>query len=86
MIGLNGIRGDLQFSEKSKKEKVRSLSAVAKELSSYQMGCHLSHKPNGSPSSAKRFKLPRKVSTYSLLFFSEIISMEFFFFNIKSWP
>ncbi|RDX93621.1 hypothetical protein CR513_24085, partial [Mucuna pruriens] len=51
--GLNASRGDLEFSEKSKKEKVRSLSAVAKALS---MGCRVSH----SQKPTKKFKLPRK--------------------------
>ncbi|KAK7351754.1 hypothetical protein VNO77_11425 [Canavalia gladiata] len=54
--GLNAVK----FSEKSKKEKVRSLSAVAKALSSYQMGCHLSdsHKPNAT--ATNKVKLPTK--------------------------
>ncbi|XP_027353828.1 uncharacterized protein LOC113864389 isoform X2 [Abrus precatorius] len=57
--GFNAI----QFSEKSKKEKVRSLSAVAKALSSHQMRCRVSdsQKPNASAIAAtKKFKLPRK--------------------------
>ncbi|KAJ1375206.1 hypothetical protein SESBI_51263, partial [Sesbania bispinosa] len=62
--GFNGIHGDLQFSEKSKKEKVRSLSAVAKALSSsHKMGCNASDslKPKASSIiAAKRFKLPKK--------------------------
>ncbi|KAJ1382570.1 hypothetical protein SESBI_44128 [Sesbania bispinosa] len=60
--------GDLQLSEKSKKEKVRSLSAVGAALSSSQqhceMGCHVSEKQPHDPSStvvscAKRFKIPK---------------------------
>ncbi|KAG5147287.1 hypothetical protein JHK82_014168 [Glycine max] len=51
--GLNASLGDLEFSEKSKKEKVRSLSAVAKALS---MGCRVSH----SQKPTKKFKLPIK--------------------------
>lgn len=51
--GLNASRGDLEFSEKSKKEKVRSLSAVDEALS---MGCRVSH----SHKPTKKFKLPRK--------------------------
>ncbi|KAK7321805.1 hypothetical protein VNO77_32759 [Canavalia gladiata] len=58
------IRGDLQFSEKSKKEKVRSLSAVGRALSSCQMACHVSEQQPHHPSSTliattKRFKLPK---------------------------
>ncbi|KAL2346247.1 hypothetical protein Fmac_000247 [Flemingia macrophylla] len=49
--GFNAAR---QFSEKSKKEKVRSLSAVAKALS---MGCRVSQ----SPKPSNKFKLPRKL-------------------------
>ncbi|XP_020208127.1 uncharacterized protein LOC109793068 [Cajanus cajan] len=48
-----GLNASLQFSEKSKKEKVKSLSAVAKALS---MGCRVSH----SPKPANKFQLPRK--------------------------
>ncbi|CAJ1973219.1 unnamed protein product [Sphenostylis stenocarpa] len=48
-----GLNASSDCSEKSKKEKVRSLSAVAKALS---MGCRVSH----SPKPTKKFKLPRK--------------------------
>ncbi|QCE16686.1 uncharacterized protein LOC114195913 isoform X2 [Vigna unguiculata] len=48
-----GFNGSSEYSEKSKKEKVRSLSAVAKALS---MGCRVSH----SPKPTKKFKFPRK--------------------------
>ncbi|KAK7352249.1 hypothetical protein VNO80_17668 [Phaseolus coccineus] len=50
----SGLNASSEYSEKSKKEKVRSLSAVAKALS---MGCRVSH----SPKPTKKFKLPRKV-------------------------
>ncbi|KAF7817642.1 uncharacterized protein G2W53_031611 [Senna tora] len=72
--GLKGIGGDFEFSEKSKKGKVRSLSAVGRALSSHQaceMGCDVSEKvdalpPEQSPSSSiiptgKRFKISKKV-------------------------
>ncbi|KAK7409914.1 hypothetical protein VNO78_00314 [Psophocarpus tetragonolobus] len=51
--GFNASRAELHFTDKSKKEKVRSLSAVAKALS---MGCRVPH----SPKPTKKFKLPRK--------------------------
>ncbi|BAT77690.1 hypothetical protein LR48_Vigan09g031600 [Vigna angularis] len=49
----SGLNASSEYSEKSKKEKVRSLSAVAKALS---MGCCVSH----SPKPTKKFKFPRK--------------------------
>lgn len=79
MIGLDGIGGDFQFPEKSKKGKVRSLSAVGRALSScedYEMGCDVTEKvdalPAQSPSSSiiatsKRFKIPQKVHNYMLV-------------------
>ncbi|XP_004500942.1 uncharacterized protein [Cicer arietinum] len=59
-IGLKDIiGGDLvEIKDKSKKEKVKSLSAVSKALSTYQMACHDSHQPNAN---ANKFKLPTKV-------------------------
>ncbi|XP_057721548.1 uncharacterized protein LOC130935697 isoform X2 [Arachis stenosperma] len=69
-----GGGGDLKFSEKSKKGKVRSLSAVGKALSNCQMGCHVSEKEeqaqtltHDDPSSStttiiatsKKLKLPK---------------------------
>ncbi|RYR56883.1 hypothetical protein Ahy_A05g022611 [Arachis hypogaea] len=36
--------GDLKFSEKSKKGKVKSLSAIGKALSNCQIGYHVSEK------------------------------------------
>ncbi|TKY57633.1 hypothetical protein E2542_SST14683 [Spatholobus suberectus] len=61
LFGVFG-RGDLRFSEKSKKEKVRSLSAVGTASSSFQMGCHVSEQQTHDPSSTviattKRFKV-----------------------------
>ncbi|XP_061355831.1 uncharacterized protein LOC133300326 isoform X2 [Gastrolobium bilobum] len=61
------IRGDLQLSEKSKKEKVRSLSSVGRALTSsqhFEMGCHVSEKQALDPSSTiiasnKRFQIPK---------------------------
>ncbi|XP_027329660.1 uncharacterized protein LOC113846042 isoform X3 [Abrus precatorius] len=58
------IRGDIRFSEKSKKEKLRSLSAVGRALTTCQMACHVSEEQPRHPSSpvianAKRFKLPK---------------------------
>ncbi|KAK7310964.1 hypothetical protein RJT34_08782 [Clitoria ternatea] len=58
-------RPELQFSEKSKKEKVRSLSAVAKALSTYQMGCRVSPSQKPNATATKKFKLPRKFLTDS---------------------
>jgi len=62
-----GLNAGSEYSEKSKKEKVRSLSAVAKALS---MGCRVSH----SPKPTKKFKLPRKV-----LLLGPVLSYAFFF-------
>jgi len=62
-----GLNASSEYSEKSKKEKVRSLSAVAKALS---MGCRVSH----SPKPTKKFKLPRKV-----LLLVPVLVMRFFF-------
>ncbi|XP_027940372.1 uncharacterized protein LOC114194387 isoform X2 [Vigna unguiculata] len=59
-------RGDLRFTEKLKKEKVRSLSAVGTASSSFQMSCHLSQPQQQQQTrdsssaliaTAKRFKL-----------------------------
>lgn len=68
------IRADLKFSEKSKKEKVRSLSAVGRALSSCQMGCHVSekeeaHEPSSSGviATSKRFKVPKNVCYYVII-------------------
>ncbi|XP_014504623.1 uncharacterized protein LOC106764760 isoform X2 [Vigna radiata var. radiata] len=61
-------RGDLRFSEKLKKEKVRSLSAVGTASSSFQMSCHVSQQQQQQQTrdsssaliaTTKRFKLHR---------------------------
>ena len=62
---MNASRGDLEFSEKSKKEKVRSLSAVDEALS---MGCRVSH----SHKPTKKFNLPRKVPPLVLVLVSYV--------------
>ena len=79
---MNASLGDLEFSEKSKKEKVRSLSAVAKALS---MGCRVSH----SQKPTKKFKLPIKVPplvlvlvSYALFSIPGLCLRNVFFFNI----
>lgn len=80
-IGIDDIAGDFQFPEKSKKGKVRSLSAVARALSSncsqdYEMGCDLTEKVNALPAQSpspsiiatnRRFKIPKKVPNYTLV-------------------
>ncbi|KAI4316931.1 hypothetical protein L6164_024858 [Bauhinia variegata] len=68
LVGFKAIGGRFQFSEKSKKEKVRSLTAVGRALSNCPMGCNISEKVDGlssqAPSSrtiaSKRFKIPGK--------------------------
>ncbi|XP_047174974.1 uncharacterized protein LOC124842516 isoform X2 [Vigna umbellata] len=60
-------RGDLRFSEKLKKEKVRSLSAVGTASTSFQMSCHVSQQQQQQTrdsssaliATTKRFKLHR---------------------------
>ncbi|KAG2390545.1 uncharacterized protein HKW66_Vig0220490 [Vigna angularis] len=61
-------RGDLRFSEKLKKEKVRSLSAVGTASTSFQMSCHVSQQQQQQQTrdsssaliaTTKRFKLHR---------------------------
>ncbi|KAL2319077.1 hypothetical protein Fmac_032953 [Flemingia macrophylla] len=61
LLGVFG-RGELRFSEKSRKEKVRSLSSVGIASSSFQMSCHVSEQQTREPSSTaiaatKRFKV-----------------------------
>lgn len=64
--GSDGVGGDFVFSENSKKERLRRLSAVGKASSSYsdrEMGCDVSDREDElrSIGPSKRFKLPKKV-------------------------
>ncbi|KAF3446778.1 hypothetical protein FNV43_RR11958 [Rhamnella rubrinervis] len=63
--GSDGVGGDFVFSENSKKEKLRRLSAVGKASSRYsdrEMGCDVSDREDElrSIGPSKRFKLPKK--------------------------
>lgn len=73
--GSDTVGGDFIHSERSKKERLRRLSAVGRTSSSYEdyeMGCDVSDRedelrvqaPSMSNGSSKRFKISRKVDSF----------------------